>query len=190
MKCQLICVLTTARKKHFSQRVSDMLTKVSDIKAVVKKGVENPRKAFPEIKKLAESNNWKVREVAATALVEISKKKDIEVVLEMMRWAEDEAPNVRRASSEGLRDVARKNPKSVLPIIEKLKTDSNTYVKKSVANVLRNAGRYDSKFVLDVCKKWATANDPNTEWIIKDGLRKLKAMYPKEVNEIFNSLSK
>ncbi|MFH1275570.1 MAG: DNA alkylation repair protein, partial [Candidatus Woesearchaeota archaeon] len=102
--------------------------------------------------------------------------------------ANDKDPNVRRTSSEGLRDVARKAPKKVLPIIEKLKKDDNLYVKKSVANVLRNASRYDPDFVLDLCKKWLKVGDSNTNWIIKDGLRKLKTTHTKEVQYIISSI--
>lgn len=78
------------------------------------------------------------REDAATALVKISKKKEDEVVNEMILWAEDkDTPNIRRTASEGLRDVARKNPEKILPVIEKIKTDNSRYVRKSVAALLR-----------------------------------------------------
>lgn len=165
-----------------------MTTKVSEVKHIVEKGIRNPKSAFPEIRKMAESDDWKVREVAATVLVEISKKRVDEVVREMMLWANDTNPNVRRTSSEGLRNLARKNPEKVLPVIEKLKTDENLYVKKSVANVLRNASRYNPDFVLALCKKWADVKNKNTNWIIKDGLRKLKESHSKQVSGILNSL--
>jgi len=163
-----------------------MVTKVSEVKDIVKKGIVKPKAVFPEIKKMAENDDWKVREVAATVLVEISKKKVDEVIQEMMRWVDDSDPNVRRTASEGLRDVARKNPEKVSPVIEKLKSDSNIYVKKSVANVMRNASRKNPEFVLNLCKKWIILKDTNTNWIIKDGLRKLKESRPKEVDGILN----
>lgn len=166
-----------------------MVTKVSEVNDIVKLGIEYPSKTFPRIRKLAESDDWKEREVAATALVEISKKKSDEVVSEMKKWSSDKNPNIRRTSSEGLRDIARKNPAQVLPIIENLKTDENLYVKKSVANILRNASRKDPDFVLTVCKKWAFAKDKNTGWIVKDGLRKLKETHKKDVEEILKNIS-
>jgi hypothetical protein len=61
---------------------ADAVTKVSDVKELVQTALEDPNEAFPYVKKLAESENWKVREVAAAALVEISKKKRREVVEE------------------------------------------------------------------------------------------------------------
>lgn len=170
--------------------MNTMVTKVSEVKDIVQLGIENPGKAFPVIKRLAESNDWKVREVAATALVEISKKRTDEVAKEMTKWADDKDPNVRRTSSEGLRDVARKYPEKVLPIIELLKTDENLYVKKSVANILRNACRKSPEWVLTLCKKWISVKNPHTNWIIKDGLRKLKSSHPKEVKKILDTTSK
>jgi len=115
-----------------------MATKVSDVKNLVKLGIIEPNEAFPKIKQLAQSNDWKVREVAATCLVEVSKRRTTEVIQEMLHWADD-----------------------------------NLYIKRSVANVLRNASRYDPRFVFELCKKWALFGNPNTNWIIKDGIRKL-----------------
>ena len=105
-------------------------------------------------------------------------------VAEMMRWVDNSNPNVRRTASEGLRDIARKQPELVLSVIAKLNADPNLYVKKSVANVLRNAGNYHPAFVLRVCADWAKQENPETDWIIKDGLRKLKVSYPDQVAKV------
>ena len=113
----------------------------------MKLGIEQPEEAFPSIKQLAMNDDWKVREAAATCLVEISRKRRQEVVTEMTGWVENNDANIRRTSVEGLRVVARKDLQTVLPVLEKAKTDDNLYVKKSMANVLRNASRYDQKFV-------------------------------------------
>ena len=51
-------------------------------------------------------------EVAAIPLVGISKKKQNEVIQEMMHWADDSNPYVRRAANEGLRDASRRDPES------------------------------------------------------------------------------
>jgi 3-methyladenine DNA glycosylase AlkC len=165
-----------------------MVTKVADVPEIVKSGVANPRKAFPDLKALAKSDDWVKREVSATALVEISKKQPEKIVAEMLTWSQDGNPNVRRTASEGLRHIARKHPAAVLPVLEHLKADSSLYVRKSVANVLRNAGNYDADFVLGVCTQWATTRNSNTNWIIKDALRKLKTTRPTEVECIVRSL--
>lgn len=151
-----------------------MVTKVSQVKDIVQKGIQNPRSVFNTIKKMAANSDWKIREVAATALLEISKKKPEEVIIEMKVWTKDKDENIRRCASESLRDVARNNPKAVFFVVEQLKNDESLYVKKSVANVLRNAGRYDPDFVFELCKKWLKVKDKNTDWIIKDGMKKCK----------------
>jgi 3-methyladenine DNA glycosylase AlkC len=132
-----------------------MVTKLSDVSDIVKQTINDPQQSFPVILELANSEDWKEREVAATILVEGSKKKPVEIVAEMILWADHSNLNVRRTASEGLRDVARKKPELVLPVIAKLKDDPNIYVKKSVANVLRNAGNYHAEFVLKICEEWA-----------------------------------
>lgn len=151
-----------------------MITKVDQVKHLIQKGIQDPNLVFNDIKEMAKNLDWKIREVAATTLVEISKKKQNEVITEMQKWAKDDNENIRRTASEGLRGIARTNPISILPVIEQLKTDENLYVKKSVANILRNAARYDPDFVFKLCKKWMENKNKNTYWIIKDGMKKLK----------------
>lgn len=160
---------------------------MSDVKNLVQLEIKQPEGAFPKIKQLAQSDDWKMREVAATCLVEISRQKTNEVIREMLHWADDGNPSVRRTSSEGLRGIARRNPDKVLPVIEKLKTADNLYVKKSVAHVLRNASKYNPHFVFELCKKWALLDNPNTDWIIKDGIRKLS---PEQQEETLSLLKR
>jgi 3-methyladenine DNA glycosylase AlkC len=150
----------------------------------------DPRSAFREIRTLAASDNWQKREVAATALVEISKKHADAVVTELLRWGRDQDANLRRAASEGLRDLARQRPEAVIGVLELLRSDPSLYVRKSVANVLRNAGKRHSKFVLDLCRRWAKASDAHTAWIIKDALRKLRETEPVQVERILDSLGR
>jgi 3-methyladenine DNA glycosylase AlkC len=166
-----------------------MITKASDVKHIIKEAIYDPQESFPAIMELACSVDWKEREVAATILVEVSKKKPDDIVKEMILWAGHPDPNVRRAASEGLRGVARRNPELVLPVLTKLKDDANTYVKKSVANVMRNAGNYHPEFVFKICEEWAGQASPHTVWIIKDSLRKLKEKYSERVAEIIASSS-
>lgn len=161
-----------------------MVSKLSDVSDIVKRTISDPQKSFPAILKLASSEDWKEREVAASILVEGSKKKPGDIVAEMILWAAHPNPKVRRTASEGLRDVARKHPELVLPVISNLKADPSLYVKKSVANVLRNAGNYHPEFVFRVCAEWAKGRNADTAWIIKDALRKLKAKYPDKVEKI------
>src|SRR5438309_611887 len=111
-------------------------TKVSDVDELVRRGLAAPAAVMAEIQSMAASDDWRVREVAATALVRIGKKHSEEVTATLKKWTKSKDENIRRASSEGLRGTARLAPLSVLPILEALRADSSLYVKKSVANIL------------------------------------------------------
>jgi 3-methyladenine DNA glycosylase AlkC len=165
-----------------------VIVKVQDIKPLLARGRIEPEAVLPELRKLAASDQWQTREVAATALVEIGKRHPAEVLREARRWAKARDFNVRRAASEGLRGIVKLDPNAVRPVLEMLRGDPELYVKKSVANVLRNASAKHPDFVLHVCRQWARSSDPHTHWIIKDGLRKLNGSRPREVGAILDSL--
>jgi 3-methyladenine DNA glycosylase AlkD len=139
-----------------------VITKIADVPDLVPKGRTDPVAAFREIRALAASKSWQEREVAATALVEISKK----------------------------HADARRTPDAVVAVLELLRGDADSYVRKSVANVLRNAGKRHPAFILNICRRWATVGDPHTDWIVKDGLRQLRESEPEAVARILNSLGK
>lgn len=159
-------------------------TKVADVAALVALGRARPRAALPAIRALARCDDWKAREVAATALVEISQRQPGAVVAACVLWARDASPNVRRTASEGLRHVARTAPEQTLPVLEQLRRDDDRYVQKSVGNILRNASGRHGAFVLGVCRRWAAEGDDRTRWIVRDGLRKLVAMRDAEATRL------
>lgn len=157
---------------------------IEDVRDIIEKGIQNLQDALPEIRELSSSDDWEKKEDAATALVEISKKREDEDVNVMITWAEDKDPNIRRVSSEGLRWVARRNPKKILPVIEKLKTDDSLYVKKSIAALLRAISKKNPEFVIDLCKRWARIQNKNTNWIIKQGIKKLSEKQQEELKSL------
>ena len=165
-----------------------MIVKIQDIKPLVARGRIEAAAVFPELRKLAASDRWQTREVAATALVEIGKRHPEDVVREARLWAKSGDVNLRRAASEGLRGIAKVDPNAVRPVLEMLRADPALYVKKSVANVLRNASAKHPDVVLDVCRQWARSSNPHTRWIVKDSLRKLKGYRPLEVAAILDLL--
>jgi 3-methyladenine DNA glycosylase AlkC len=120
-------------------------------------------------------------------LVEIGKRHPEEVLRVAHQWAKALDSNVRRAASEGLRGIVKLDPEAVRSVLEVLRADSEPYVKKSVANILRNASVKQPGFVLDVCRQWGLSRNPHTRWILRDGLRKLKMLRPREVAEILDS---
>ncbi|MFH0864111.1 MAG: HEAT repeat domain-containing protein [Candidatus Gottesmanbacteria bacterium] len=150
-----------------------MLTKASDLKEIIEKGIKTPKTVFPEIKILAADVRWEIREVAATILSEMSKKRQEAVINEMIFWSKDQDENIRRTSIESLRYVCRNSPDSIRPILEILSKDKALYVKKAVAHILREISKKSPDFVYSLCKVWAGFNNKNTDWIIKDGMKKL-----------------
>jgi 3-methyladenine DNA glycosylase AlkC len=38
--------------------------------------------------------------------------------------------------------------------------------------------------VLRLCSEWARSTNPHTRWIVRDGLRKMKTMRPREAERI------
>ena len=151
-----------------------MITKVSDVASLVARGRSEAAAVFPEVGRLAASDEWQTREVAATILVEIAKRQPDHVLALASRWATDADPNIRRAASEGLRGLVKQDPQRVFAVLEQLRADVDLYVRKSVANVLRNASSKHPESVLALCRGWAGDN-PHTRWIIKEGLRKITA---------------
>jgi 3-methyladenine DNA glycosylase AlkC len=165
-----------------------MITKLADVPDLVKDGRTRPDAAFPRIRRLAASGHWQEREVAATALVEISKTQAGAVTAEMLRWSGDPDPNVRRASCEGLRELVRLTPEAVAPVLHALRADPSVYVRKSVANLLRDASKKHPAVVLGRCRGWAGSADRHTSWVIREGLKKLDATEPEQVRAILASL--
>jgi len=167
-----------------------VIVKIDDIKELLGRGRVEPDAAFPELRRLAASDQWQTREVAATALVEIGKRHPVAVLQTARRWARDRDVNIRRAASEGLRGIVKVDPEAVWPVLEMLRTDSELYVKKSVANVLRNASGKHSELVLRICRQWAASSNPHTAWIVKDSLRKLKSSRPHDVAAVLKELDR
>lgn len=91
--------------------------------------------------------------------MEIARKRENEIINEILKWAKSNNPNIRRVSSEGLRGVARKNPDLVLSILEMLKSDKSLYVKKSVVALLRAISKKHPEFVINLCRKWIGSKD-------------------------------
>ncbi len=167
-----------------------VIAKIHDIDELLARGRVEPDAVFPELRRLAASDQWQTREVAATALVEIGKRHPVAVLDTAQGWAKDHDANIRRAASEGLRGIVKVDPQAVRPVLETLRTDPELYVKKSVANVLRNASGKHPELVLSICRQWSRSSNPHTGWIVKEGLRKLKSSRPRDVAAILETLDK
>jgi 3-methyladenine DNA glycosylase AlkC len=166
-----------------------VISRVDDIKPLLARSRAEPESAFPQLQKLAASDAWQTREVAARALVEIGKRHPEAVLRIASQWAQKSDAYLRRAAIEGLRGIVKLDPKAVQPVLEVLREDPDLYVKKSVANVLRNASSKHPDFVLSLCRRWARSRSSDTRWILKDGLRKLRVSQSREVEAILRSMN-
>lgn len=165
-----------------------MVDKIADIRELLVRARTDPRPILRELRALAASERWQTREVAATGLVDVCKRHPDVVLHKAARWAASPDVNVRRAACEGLRGLVRVDPSAVRPVLESLRGDTELYVKKSVANLLRDASAKHPEFVLALCREWARSQSPDTRWIVKEGLRKLRTSHPREADAILAGL--
>ncbi|USB31834.1 DNA alkylation repair protein [Paenibacillus sp. YPG26] len=100
---------------------------------------------------------------------------------QMLKWSSSDSEHVRRLASEGCRPrlpwgisltLFKQDPQPILPILEALKEDTSEYVRKSVANNLNDISKDHPELVLDIAKEW-NGHNPNTDWIVRHGLRTL-----------------
>ncbi len=110
---------------------------------------------------------------------------------DMMAWMQELSRHphhdVRRFSSEGCRPrlpwamalpALKKDPSPIFPILENLSQDDSKFVQKSVANNLNDIAKDNPEAVLEFAKR-KIGTHPNTDWILKHGLRTLlKASHP------------
>lgn len=97
------------------------------------------------------------------------------------KWLDHKHPHVRRWISEGCRPrlpwasalpIFKKDPSPLFEILTHLKSDDSKFVQKSVANNLNDIAKDHPDRVLDFTEKWINSH-PNTNWILKHGLRGL-----------------
>jgi len=103
------------------------------------------------------------------------------VMKRMLKWSKHKNYHVRRLASEGCRPRLpwacalpefKKDPSLILPILENLKNDPELYVRRSVANNLNDIAKDNPNVVLKIAKEWQNQT-PETDWLIKHGLRTL-----------------
>lgn len=99
----------------------------------------------------------------------------------LLSWTDNPNHHVRRLCSEATRPrlpwsfaltAFCENPQLTFPLLNKLKNDESLYVRKSVANHLNDISKDHPHYALEIAKSWK-GNHPNTDWILKHGLRTL-----------------
>lgn len=100
---------------------------------------------------------------------------------QLNQWAESDNFHLRRLASEGCRPrlpwarnivALRQDPEVILTLLSRLKADPSEYVRRSVANNLNDIAKDHPARVLGLLRTWY-GQQPETNWIIKHGLRTL-----------------
>jgi len=141
-------------------------------------GCSDPGPAFPPLREMASDPDWRVREAVATALTEISRRREADFLREVSAWISDPDPRVRRAAVESLRVLARREPEEVLPLLERVRFESDGYAVRAVGHILREMAKADPDLVRRVCLRWASEGASRP---VRLALRKLPPEARREV---------
>lgn len=120
-------------------------------------------------------------EFAIRPLLEKNPKKVLKI---LKKWSEDKNVHVRRLSSESLRSrlpwashntVFSDNFDDCFKILDNLKNSSEKFVQKSIGNNINDLFKSDPKLAKRIINSWSKKDKtPETEWIIKHGMRNQK----------------
>jgi len=199
LKERISCI-TSAIKKHldypYNQQV-DILTQI----APSFKGLQNFM--FPNFIEKYGLNDLKTSFEAMEYLTQLStaefairpfiEKYQNESMSQMFTWSNSKNHHIRRLSSEGSRprlpwaSTLKRfiiDPTPSLLILENLKNDNSEYVRKSVANHLNDISKDHPELILKIGNNWY-GNSPETNWIVKHGLRTLLKKGNKKALAIF-----
>ena len=145
----------------------------------------------PSVNALRFFTSYSSSEFAVRPFIEIN---PLQMLTTMLQWTKDDNPHVRRLASEGcrprlpwsfkLRSLVA-DPAPILPILENLNNDTSVYVRKSVANNLNDISKDHPQLAIKIATKWISKN-PNTDWIVKHGLRTLLKKGNPEALALFN----
>lgn len=128
----------------------------------------NTEKTESFLLKIADDDNWEVREYAGTAFANtIFHNKEFYDTL--MKWTKHNSENVRRAvvfSAIGLRD--KKNLAKAFALFEPMLFDDSKYVRKNLGPFILGS-YFANKFPVETVKqinKWSKIRDENVRWNI------------------------
>lgn len=125
------------------------------------------KKLLLNIKKMADSPDWKIRERAASKIKEINDNHFLEYLPVWKKWIKDKNPNIRRAVEIGLLRINKKFVPQSLDLIEPLIYDDNPYVRKNCgAFALSHIGYKNPDLTFRKLNEWAKIDNKNVKWNI------------------------
>jgi len=122
-------------------------------------------KLLVNIKELANSSNWMVREDAATEIKKINDNSFLEYLPIWKEWIKNPNPNIRRATEVGLLRIKKEFVPQALDLLEPLLYDDNVYVRKNCGPfVLSSVGYKDPVSTFQKLKSWIKIDNKYVRW--------------------------
>jgi len=127
--------------------------------------IENHPRDFetivPLLKKLANKEDWKLREGVIYPIIS-GLKKAPEIILPFLsKWSTEDNEYLRRLVAESLRPIAEvkwlRNPEKndeVLKILTQMRKDRSLYVRKAVGNNIKDLSKYMPEKMLQLMEDW------------------------------------
>lgn len=144
--------------------------------------------------KVADSDNWEVREYAAGAFINVLKENP-ELYKTFLQWTKHKSENIRRAvvfSALAYSDHKDKTKlKNVFEILEPLMSDSSVYVKKNLGPFILGShlANHHTEEVLAQLKKWLKIKNEHVKWNIAMTFNNsFGNKYPQKALEILKEL--
>lgn len=122
-------------------------------------------KLLAKIRKMADSQDWGVREDTAVEIKKINDKFFLEYLPVWKKWVKDPNPNIRRAVEVGLLRIKKEFVPHALDLLEVLIYDDNAYVRKNCGPfALSHVGYKDPDATFQRLKKLMKVDDKNVRW--------------------------
>jgi 3-methyladenine DNA glycosylase AlkD len=164
----------------------EKLVVISALGEISKKDYENSKSFVLNI--LNDISDWEIcDQLALRVIVNLAVQNQKEVFSLMNQWISSENKWIRRLAIATLPPYIRAREtesKVCLNFLDKIMHEKDRDVKKAIGWALREISKKDPKSVFEFLQKWIKVKDENTEWIIKEGMRKLQKEKQEEIKSL------
>jgi len=123
------------------------------------------KKLLAKIRKMADSQDWKIREGAAGEIRKINDKYFLEYLPVWKNWVKDPNPNIRRAVEVGLLRIKKEFVPQALDLLDPLMYDNDSYVRKNCGPfALSHVGYKNPKATFLKLRDWMKIENKNVRW--------------------------
>ncbi len=150
------------------------------------------KKLLAKIRKMADSQDWQVREDAAGEIRQINDKFFLEYLPVWKKWVKDPNPNIRRAVEVGLLRIKKEFVPHALDLLDPLMYDNNSYVRKNCGPfALSHVGYKDPEATFLRLRDWMKIENKNVRWNVAMCLGAwFGQKYPKDSLKLLKVLAK